>query len=119
MVAIKQFNLKDVSGALTDYNKAIELNPKHTEAYLVRATLKQLNLNDISGALADYNKTIELDPKHAQAYAGRGWLKMEKLKDKTGAIQDFRQAARIFQAQKNTSALQQTIDKLRELGAIE
>ena len=116
----KQFNnLNDASGALADYNKAVELNPEYIEAYVARASLKQSNLNDLSGALADYSKAIELNPKDGMNYYRRGLLKMQKIKDTTGAIGDFRQAASIFRDRQKFKQFQMTIFRLRQLGAIE
>lgn len=49
----------DYAGAIQDYNKAIELNPKYAEAYFNRGGAK-FNLQDVFGALADYSKAGEL-----------------------------------------------------------
>jgi TPR repeat protein len=51
----------DWAGALTDYTKAIELNPDFAEAYNGRGAVKYRQGN-LAGALADYNKAIELKP---------------------------------------------------------
>jgi tetratricopeptide (TPR) repeat protein len=52
----------DYKGAIADYNRAIELNPKFAVAYDDRASAKGL-AGDNEGALADCNKAIELNPR--------------------------------------------------------
>src|SRR5439155_26586183 len=54
----------DHDGAIADYNRAIELNPKHASAYNNRGIAKQAK-GDLDGAIADYNRAIELDAKLA------------------------------------------------------
>ncbi len=61
----------DYYGSISDYNKAIELNPKYALAYFNRGYSKN-ELKDYDGAIADYNKAIELDPNYATAYNNRG-----------------------------------------------
>ncbi|MCZ8250285.1 tetratricopeptide repeat protein [Microcystis sp. LE19-195.1E] len=59
--------------ALDDYNKAIELNPNHANAYNNRGNLyKDLQKYDL--ALADYDKAIEINPNFAILYYNRGGL---------------------------------------------
>jgi tetratricopeptide (TPR) repeat protein len=88
---------KDESGdyraALADYNQAITINPKFSEAYNNRANLKD-KLNDIQGALADYNQAITINPKDSEAYFNRALLK-NKLNDIQGALSDYNQAITI------------------------
>jgi len=49
----------DYKGAIEDYDKAIELNPKFANAYNSRAIAK-IFLGDYKGAFEDYNKVEEL-----------------------------------------------------------
>jgi serine/threonine protein kinase len=112
--------LSDISGALADYSRAIELDPKRAGAYNQRGWLKEDKLNDISGALADYSKAIELDPEFANAYYCRGTLRADKIKDSTGAIQDFRRSASLYRQQDGTSKyIQWSITYLHRLGVTE
>jgi tetratricopeptide (TPR) repeat protein len=80
----------DYDGAIADYTKAIELNPKYVEAYCNRGTAELLK-RDYDGAYADGNQAIAIDPKYADGYSIRGQAKSAKS-DYDGAIADFDQA---------------------------
>jgi tetratricopeptide (TPR) repeat protein len=84
---------KDDYGAISDYTKAIELDPNYAYAYNNRGVSKR-NLKDYYGAIADYTKVIELDPNYAYAYNNRGLSKYD-LKDYYGAIADNTKAIEI------------------------
>lgn len=73
--------LKDWIGAITEYTKAIELEPKNTGTYFLRGFAKGY-LQDDRGAILDLTKVIELEPNHADAYYYRGLNKiMLDIKD--------------------------------------
>ena len=55
----------DHDGAIADYNRAIELDPKQPRAYMNRGFAKQAN-GDVDGAIADYNRALELAAKLAK-----------------------------------------------------
>ena len=61
----------DYYGAISDFTKAIEIDPNYKEAYYNRAWNKQ-KLNDYYGAISDYTKAIEIDPNYAQSFNNRG-----------------------------------------------
>ena len=77
----------DYAGAIRDFNKAIELNPKLAGAYGGRG-LAEYKLCDYKGAIKDLNKAIELNPKLAVSYHNRGNAKF-KSGDYKGAIKDY------------------------------
>jgi hypothetical protein len=52
---------EDFAGALADYNRAQEINPRNADIYSRRGVIRQI-LGDYSGALSDYDKFIELKP---------------------------------------------------------
>ncbi|MCA2908482.1 MAG: tetratricopeptide repeat protein, partial [Microcystis sp. M034S1] len=65
--------------ALSDYDKAIELNPNYAYAYYNRGNLYK-NLQKYELALADYDKAIELNPNYAKSYYNRGVLYYDQKK---------------------------------------
>ncbi len=83
----------DLTQALFDFNKAIEIDPHFTEAYNNRGNVygKQ---GRFSQALSDFNKTIELDPNFGDAYNNRGNLYSQEGKF-TQALSDFNKAIEI------------------------
>ena len=59
--------------ALLDFSKAIELNPKDSNQYVLRGYLYQ-RMGQQEKALLDFNKAIELDPKYSVAFKSRAFL---------------------------------------------
>ena len=84
---------RDFPGAITDYNKAIEIDPQYAKAYNNRGLAKSES-RDFPGAITDYNKAIEIDPQYAKAYNNRGLAKSES-RDFPGAITDYNKAIEI------------------------
>jgi len=80
----------DLDGALADFNRAIELNPKDDAAYHNRAQAKRLK-KDAGGAIADYTRAIELGSKNPAAYNNRGNARAQN-NDRDGAIADYTHA---------------------------
>jgi serine/threonine protein kinase len=94
-LAKQKSDLGDHPGALADYDRAIELNPKSAITYYNRGLLKHKKLDDYQGALADYNQAIKLNSKSAITYYNRGLLKHKKLGDYQGALADYNQATKL------------------------
>ena len=61
-------------GAISDYTKAIKINPKDGDAYYGRGYAKEM-LKDFNGALSDYTKATKLIPKNADLYMDIHYLK--------------------------------------------
>src|SRR5207249_3630465 len=80
----------DLDGAMADFNRAIELNPKDDAPYYNRAQARRLK-NDTAGAIADYTRAIELGSTNPAAYNNRGNARAEN-KDRDGAIADYTRA---------------------------
>src|SRR5881394_1013040 len=80
----------DLDGAIADFDRAAELNPKDDAPYYNRAQARQLK-NDKAGAIADYTKAIELGSTNPAAYNNRGNARAEN-KDRDGAIADYTRA---------------------------
>ena len=87
-------SLKDQSGAIAAYTKAIEIDPDYDNAYFHRA-LSKYNSKDYSGAIADFTKAIEISPFETAVYYNRRGLTKYKLKDYNGAIIDCTKAIEI------------------------
>ncbi len=60
-----------INQALSDYNKALELNPQYPIAYNGRGTLYFNKLKEYNKALNDFNQAISLDPKLGTSYLNR------------------------------------------------
>ncbi|MCB0198223.1 MAG: tetratricopeptide repeat protein, partial [Anaerolineae bacterium] len=56
--------------AITDYNRAIELNPVYVHAFffLFRA---YANFGNYEQAIMDYSRVIDMNPEHPYAYENR------------------------------------------------
>jgi tetratricopeptide (TPR) repeat protein len=109
--------MQEFQKSLADYNQAILLNPKDSNAFNNRANLKKNKLNDIQGALADYNQAILLNPKFSDPYNNRANLKADKLNDIQGALADYNQSILLdpkdFDAYNNRANLKQ--NKLNDI----
>ena len=81
----------DYQGAIADWSRAIEINPRHAGTYFYRGNAKH-DLKDYHGAIDDYNKVIEIDPQFAVAYYNRGIAK-GNLDDMRGACADWIKSA--------------------------
>ena len=86
-----KYNARDIKGAIQDLTKAIEIDSKHSGAYLKRGECKSLLIGDDKGAIQDLNKAIELNNKNAKAYFNRGFCKAN-LEDFSGSIEDYTKA---------------------------
>ncbi len=86
---IAQYNLKNYSNAVEQFNLAIQKNKQDGRAYLYRAWSLMM-LKKYPASLLDFNKAVELT-KDADAFYGRAFLK-HTLRDYTSAIVDYDQA---------------------------
>ena len=85
--------LGDKQGAISDFDKAIAINPQVALAYYNRGIAKSA-LGDYHGAIRDFDKAIAINPQFAEAYNNRGSAK-SALGDYQGAIRDFDKAIAI------------------------
>jgi tetratricopeptide (TPR) repeat protein len=76
--------------AMVEYNRAIELDPKNTDAYYNRALLYRKQGNS-KAALEDFDKIISINPNYSEPYYGRGQIYDEQGK-KSKAIADYTKA---------------------------
>ena len=87
------FQKGDLSGAIVEYNAAIEIDPRFTMAYNWRG-LAQERMGFHDEAIADYDKAIEIDPGYAMAYSNRGMAR-ESKGDRHGAFADYNKAIEV------------------------
>lgn len=87
------FRLKDLDGALADYDAAIRSNPRLVAAYYSRATVRKQK-GDVDGAMADCQQAIALDPTCAPAFLNRATVHTAK-KDDAAAVADCTEAIRL------------------------
>jgi tetratricopeptide (TPR) repeat protein len=80
----------DLDGAIADFTRANQLNPKDDAPYYNRAQAKRLK-KDAAGAIADYTRAIELGSQNPAAYNNRGNARAEN-NDRDGAIADYTRA---------------------------
>lgn len=73
---------KNYEGAIENYSKAIEMDPKFEKAYIARALCYE-KINFKSEAVEDYKKAMAFNPKEKEYYynAGRLLFDLEKYKD--------------------------------------
>ena len=90
---VKKLDKGIYKGAISDYTKAIEINPEYEDAYYDRGFAKE-KIKDYVGAISDYNKVIKLNQNAWDAFFGRGFAK-EKTKDYEGAISDYNKAIKL------------------------
>jgi hypothetical protein len=84
---------KDLQGALTDLDKALELDPQSVLALENRAVV-HVALKDYQAAIVDCTRAIQIKPDYVTAYTERG-LACEFLKDQDAALRDFETAIKL------------------------
>ena len=91
--AEQKLSSNNFTGALEDYNKAIDINPLNEKAYYNRGITKYA-LQDYDGAIEDYTKAIKLNAKNENTFNNRGSAK-SKLQNYSGALDDFERSIKI------------------------
>lgn len=89
----KLMNENKYGDAITDFDKAISLNPTNAHYYFQRG-FAYLELGNPKQCLEDLNEAIALEPKNEQFYTGRAIAKRE-LGNQKEAIDDFITAAKL------------------------
>lgn len=85
---------RDLSNAIKDFDKAINLEPNLALAYCNRAFSYE-DLKDYRQAIRDFDKAIELEPNNSDFYYFRGSLYWLYLKDELQAFENLKTAARL------------------------
>src|SRR4030042_1222790 len=76
--------------AISDFNKALEVNPNYADAYYNRG-IAYGKKEQYDNEIPDYNKALEVNPNYAEAYFNRGVI-YEKRGQYDNAISDFNKA---------------------------
>jgi hypothetical protein len=103
---------RDYHQLIRDYTRAIERNPKDSEAYRLRGYAEYQN-EDWDRAIADYTRAIELDPNSHVAYMNRAWAHAKK-EQYGAAIKDIQKAS---QLQPNEPGYQLDMEEIKALQA--
>jgi len=73
------YYLKDYSGALAEFSKALELNPDDVDAYIGQSRVYQYqDDSDYDKAIEALNKAAEVAPKNPSIPANIGWIQRAK-----------------------------------------
>lgn len=82
-----KYAMGELSGAVSEYNKAIKIDSNLAAAYYGRGNALKAD-GSIDEAISDYNKSIELNPNYSEAYYSRGNARLTR-QDIRGAIADY------------------------------
>lgn len=82
-----RMEMKDFSGAIEDFNKALEFNPQAGGSLWGRGLCKK-ELGDLSGAAEDFSQMLALYPQIVAGYMDRADVR-ELQKDLIGALKDY------------------------------
>ena len=85
--------MRDVNGAIENYNAALKLNPDLVEIYNKRGVMKSQTWN-FNAAIKDFDKMIQINPENLYAYNNRAASK-SILGDNEGALEDLNKAIEI------------------------
>jgi tetratricopeptide (TPR) repeat protein len=67
------FEQGNFDGAITDFDKALEIDPRDVITYGLRGEARERK-GKPDGAIADYTKAIEVDPRYVFSYNTLAWL---------------------------------------------
>jgi tetratricopeptide (TPR) repeat protein len=91
--ALTRSELNDVEGAIADYTRVVQINPKQDVAYNNRGILRY-QLGNKEGAIADFNRALTTNPVSSITYCNRGIVRSE-LGNAMGAVEDFSNAIQV------------------------
>ncbi len=79
----------DLNGALDDFNKAIEMEPREDWFYFRRGWIKDVLQHKYADALIDYSDAISINNKSIYTYLHRGRIYLRNAVDSNKAKDDF------------------------------
>jgi tetratricopeptide (TPR) repeat protein len=90
---VPEKNDRDLEAAMADTNKAIELDPQSSDAYLTRGMIKAARL-EYADAVTDYSQTLTIQPGNTTAFEYRAISKAAQH-NLDGAIADYSEAIKL------------------------
>ena len=85
----------NIEGALNEYSKALELNPKLYQGYNFRGIIYAMKGKEyLDLAITDFDKALQINPNYAEAYFSRG-LAYKYKENLDEAISNFNKAIEI------------------------
>jgi tetratricopeptide (TPR) repeat protein len=87
---IAYYRKDDYESSITDFGKAIALNPKEPLAHFNRG-ISYAAKGNLPQAIIEYSKAIKMNPKHVNSYINRGAAYFY-LGKKEEALNDYRKA---------------------------
>ena len=88
---LKEWNNKNYSAAIRNYNKAIEIEPNNALLYGKRGNC-YYQLGDFYKAISDYNQSLKLNPNDEAIFLFRGMAK-QKIGFIKGACSDWKMSS--------------------------
>ncbi len=85
---------EDWDGAIADYTKVLELEPRNVAAWNNRGNARDKK-GDLEGALLDYSKAIEIDPNDVIALRNRANQYIDHRQDYAAGLADVEKALRL------------------------
>lgn len=79
----------DIGGAITEFNAALDADPRMADALAHRGLAKQRN-EDLTGARDDFNAAIRVDSAQPVARAGRCWNRLQQSGESNDGVGDAR-----------------------------
>ena len=92
-LAVERYRSGDYHGAITAYNRVIEIESNNAELYYSRGISKH-QIEDYNGAIFDYTQAIKIDPSNSNVYNNRG-LALSQIGSHQEAIADLTDALRL------------------------
>ena len=112
---ISRCHEEDYEAAISDFDQALQLNPKLADAYYNRG-LAYTKLGQYQEAIEDYTEALEINPNWADAYNNRGNA-YYKLGNHEKAIADYNQALSInpdlAEVYRNRDIAQGVLDEIK------
>lgn len=91
--AEKKLKEGNVDGAIADYTRVLELDPKSADAFSLRGLAREKK-SDWTAAEKDYGSAVRINPLRQEDYIRRGAMR-RNLKDSEGALRDFEEALKL------------------------